>query len=120
MLLPRILILAVFLFVLSAGVYAEPPSLPGTTLLTGHDDFAKRMVEGIHAYLDRELAASASGRATYWHRDLGDTARYETSIAPNRDRFRHMIGLTDTRDRVTMRLESSVRTGSAEIGRAHV
>ena len=53
----RLLVFALCLLVVTLSAFADPPSLPGTSPLTGNDDLAKRMVEGIHAYLDRELSA---------------------------------------------------------------
>src|SRR5882757_1135096 len=108
MLFSRLCLLALLLLACCSAVFAQPPALPGTLPLFGQDDLAKRMVEGIHAYLDRELADSPARRAVEWHRDFSDAARYAASVEPNRERLRRMIGLKDTRDRVHMRLEATV------------
>ncbi len=116
MLTLRLLVVAVLLLPLSVAALAQ--TLPGTDPLTGNEDLAKGMVEGLHAYLDRELEASAAGRAAYWHRDLTDGARYEASVAPNRERLRRMIGVVDARAPVAMRLEADVQEGKAPAGLA--
>jgi dienelactone hydrolase len=124
MLVLRLVLLAVLVAAFCAGAGAEPPRLPGTAPLTGHDDLAKSMVEGIHAYLDGALRDSVAGRAALWHRDLTDGARYEASVSPNRERLRRMIGAQDARERVVMRFEPDAAdrpsaAGPAATGRGY-
>jgi len=57
---------------------AQP--LPGTQPLALQGDLAAQMVEGMHRFLDRETAASIQRRP-----------------APDRERFRRIIGLVDER-----------------------
>ncbi|HLJ56228.1 MAG TPA: hypothetical protein VKT77_14400 [Chthonomonadaceae bacterium] len=106
MLLLRFCLFALLLLPLGAAVLAQAPSLPGTAPLAGDEDLAKAMVEGIHAYLDRALAASEAGRATFWHRDLTSLERYDASVATNRERLSRMLGVVDHRDSVKMRLDA--------------
>ena len=75
--------------------------LPGTQPLTQPGDLSAPMVEGIHQYLLREIDRSLGERKNYWQRDLSSREAYENSIAPNRERFRKMIGAVDARLPVT-------------------
>src|SRR5208283_1392903 len=70
---------------------------PGTTPLTREGDLAAQMVGGIHRYLEKQTAASVEKRAALWNRDYSSPAAYEASVAPQRERFRHIIGLIDPR-----------------------
>jgi hypothetical protein len=79
---------------------ASPPSpdqLPGTEPLTREGDLAAQMVEGIHRYLAEQTAASVEKRGALWNRDYSSRAAYEASVAPQRERFRQIIGLIDPR-----------------------
>jgi dienelactone hydrolase len=59
---------------------AEP--LPDTKPLAETGDLARKMVDGLHAYLDREIAASAAKRDT---------------VTPSRDHLRKILGVVDQR-----------------------
>jgi dienelactone hydrolase len=74
-----------------------PAQLAGTTPLTMEGDLAAQMVAGMRRYLDRLTSASVDGRAAFWNRDYSSRAAYESSVASNRERFRHIIGLRDQR-----------------------
>jgi dienelactone hydrolase len=76
---------------------APPAQLPGTAALDWQDDLADRMMDGLHRYIERKIAASPQDRAARWHRDPSSAKAYEASIAENRDRFRKIIGATDPR-----------------------
>jgi len=96
----------VFLVCALACTFAAPASaqaLPNTKLLTGKEDFAATMVDGIDAWLDRAVAASVKQRAQHWKRDFTSPQAYEVSITPNRERFRRLIGVVD--ERLPPRLE---------------
>lgn len=71
--------------------------LPGTTLLEPHADRSSAMRAGFRKYLLAETEASIQRRAPLWKRDCTSLASYEKSIAPNRARFRQMIGAVDDR-----------------------
>src|SRR5438552_3916946 len=79
---------------------AQPFS--GTELLTWEGDLAARMVARIDQYLSRELEASPRARTAKWSRDFSSIDNYLRSIAPNRQRFREIIGLADQRAEVRM------------------
>jgi dienelactone hydrolase len=74
---------------------AEP--LPGTKPLTEEGELHKKMVDGIHKYLDRELAASVDKRKQYWKLDFTSPEAYAKSIDPNRARLKTILGVVDKR-----------------------
>lgn len=71
--------------------------LPGTELLTEKGDLAAEMVDGMHRFLLGETQRQAAGREHLWNRDYSSPERYAQSVAPNRDRFRRIIGAVDQR-----------------------
>ena len=80
------------------GASALPPSrLPGTEPLTREGDLAAQMVAGIHGFLADLTTASVDKRSMLWNRDYSSRAAYEASVAAQRERFRHIIGLIDPR-----------------------
>ena len=76
---------------------AHAQALPGTKLLEGKADFARVMVDGIGKYLDRETAASVEKRKAHWKLDYSSPQAYVKSVAPNRERFKKIIGVVDQR-----------------------
>jgi dienelactone hydrolase len=74
---------------------AEP--LPDTRPLTAEGDLAAQMVEGMHKYLDRELAASVKKRQEFWKPDFSSPEAYAKSVEPNRERLRRILGVVDKR-----------------------
>jgi len=74
---------------------AEP--LPGTKPLVSDDNLSRKMVDGIHAYLDREIAASVKKRESHWKLDFTSEAAYLKSVEPNRERLKAMLGVVDPR-----------------------
>lgn len=84
----------------AAGALDTPPPpsvLPGTQELTPQGDLSTQMVQGIHQYLLRQTTASVEKRSAHWHRDHASPEAYERSVAPNRERFRQIVGLIDER-----------------------
>lgn len=73
-----------------------PPVLPGTEKFTRQGDLAAQMVQGMHEYLLKQTAAVGK-RQALWHRDISSLEAYERSVAPNRERFRKIVGLIDKR-----------------------
>lgn len=91
-----------------------PPVLPGTEALTQQGEMTAQMVQGMHQYLLEQTAASVEKRQALWHRDLSSPEAYEQSIAPNRERFRKIVGLIDERTADPIpSIESMVRGPSA-------
>ena len=72
-------------------------ALPGTQPLTLEGDLSAQMVAGIDQFLTRETAESIAARQSYWQRDFSSAAAYETSVPPNRERLRRIIGAVDAR-----------------------
>ncbi len=65
---------------------AEP--LPNTKALTIEGNLSTKQVEGMHKYLDRELAASAKNRDAEWKK---------LDAAKHRDALKKMLGVVDAR-----------------------
>jgi dienelactone hydrolase len=98
------------LFLLLTGPTAVPQvvTLPKTAPLTQPGDLSAQMVDGIHAFLSREIDRSVDERPRHWQRDFSSRDAYEKSVAPNRDRFRRLIGAVDPRvEEVVMEFVSS-------------
>jgi dienelactone hydrolase len=74
---------------------AEP--LPNTKPLEEKEPLHKKMVDGIHTYLDREIAASVAKRKDFWKPDFSSPEAYLKSIEPNRERLRKYLGVVDKR-----------------------
>jgi dienelactone hydrolase len=92
---PRLPLAFLFAGLLVPAAAAEP--LPGTQPLAVEGDAAAHMVAGIDTYLDRELAAAVAKRAMSWKPDYSSPEAYARSVAPNRDRLRHILGVVDPR-----------------------
>lgn len=74
-----------------------PATLPGTQPLTWDGDLPLKMVDDLHAFADRETAASVVRRAQHWKRDLSSREAYEQSVAPNRARLAKSLGVMEKR-----------------------
>ncbi|MDZ4852892.1 MAG: prolyl oligopeptidase family serine peptidase [Pirellulaceae bacterium] len=81
----------------SLKVADKGDTLLNTRSLANAGDLSEQMVAGIHRFLDREIAASIALRETLWSRDFSDPAAYERSIEPNRQRFKEILGVVDSR-----------------------
>lgn len=75
----------------------EPGIVPGTEPLDWSGDIASRLMDGVDRFLLREIELSVERRAEYWQRDLTSATAYDTSIAPNRQRLAHVLGVRDSR-----------------------
>jgi dienelactone hydrolase len=91
--------LFVLLGLVVSPAMADP--LPDTKPLKFEGDPAAKMADGIHKYLDRELAASVTKRRSFWKPDFSSAEAYTGSVAPNRDRLRRILGVVDKRLPVT-------------------
>ncbi len=92
----RLAVLAISLPLCSPASRAAEP-LPNTKALTEEGDIAAKMVQGIHKYLDREIAAASKARDGLWKLDRSSPEAYAKSVAPHRASFRKLLGLVDTR-----------------------
>ena len=76
---------------------AEPTPLPGTKPLTLEGDIASQLVDGVDRFLLAEIEKSIGRRSAFWNRDLSSPEKYNASIAPNRRRLAHILGVRDAR-----------------------
>ena len=71
--------------------------LPGTQLLDWQGDLSERMMEGAHRFVERKIGESIEKRQRHWKRDFSSRQAYEASVEPNRQRFKKIIGVVDSR-----------------------
>jgi len=60
-------------------------------------DIASNMVAGVDQFLLRKIDESVAGRAQFWPRDVSSWQAYEQSLATNRQRLAHILGVCDER-----------------------
>ncbi len=91
------LALAIVATWISLGL-AKAETLPNTAALTWPEaDLSERLMDGAHAFVERKIGDAKETRARYWNYDFSSPAAYEKSVAPNRERFREIIGVVDER-----------------------
>ena len=103
--------------VASATLAGETPSgqpYPGTQPLTLEGDIASLIVDGADRFLLKKLEESVGQRASFWKRDLSSAEKYNASIAPNRERLAHILGVRDAR-RPIAGLELMATTGRSAV-----
>ncbi len=83
-------------FASTAAKSADP--LPNTKPLTETGDLARLMVDGIHKYLDRELAAAPGKRDELWKAEIISKEQLAKSLPAKRERLRKMLGVVDERE----------------------
>ena len=71
--------------------------LPGTCPLKIVEPLDEVMVSGINRFALREIENSPQTRAAKWQRNYSNHDAYAKSVAPNRERFRAVIGAVDPR-----------------------
>lgn len=80
-------------------------NLAGTAPLTTPGDMASNLVAGVDRFLLRKIDESVAGRSRFWHRDFSSRQAYEQSLATNRARLAHILGVRDRRvDKVELEL----------------
>ena len=63
--------LAVILCLVAAGLgLAQTATLENTQPLDWQGPIDEKMLDGLHVYIDRKLAASVEARGRYWSRDF--------------------------------------------------
>jgi dienelactone hydrolase len=72
-------------------------TLPGTRPLVEDGDLSKKMLDGVHRFVERKIDESVAARAKLWKRDPSSREAYERSIQANRASFRTIIGAVDPR-----------------------
>ncbi|MDD4144987.1 MAG: hypothetical protein PHN68_10165, partial [Prolixibacteraceae bacterium] len=99
----KVLVSLLICFFIPVFVIGQPEGeamhLPGTELMSKADveGIRSRMIEGMIAYFKRELSVIPELRTEYWNYDFTSRESYDLSIQPNRDRFKHITGITDQR-----------------------
>ena len=93
--LPALLCVSVSLWLLPDSSTAEP--LPGTKPLTEEGELYKKMVDGIHKYLDREIAASVDKRKEKWKLGKQSAEAYNAGLEKARERLAKVLGVIDRR-----------------------
>ena len=94
---PAKLLLLTLLGVAAVVCPAKAQPLNGTAPLTMEGDIASNLVAGADRFLLRKLDESVAGRAQFWHRDFSSWQAYEQSLATNRQRLAHILGVRDPR-----------------------
>ena len=80
-----------------AGQPIDGRPLPGTEPLAMDGDIASQLVAGVDKFLLREIDKSVERRARFWRRDFSSPEAYNQSIATNRQRLAHILGVRDPR-----------------------
>ncbi|HWV98482.1 MAG TPA: dienelactone hydrolase family protein [Candidatus Acidoferrum sp.] len=84
----------------SASVaWSQGQPLAGTAPLTMEGDIASNLVAGVDRFLLRKIDESAARSEQFWYRDLSSWPAYEQSLATNRQRLAHILGVRDQRVR---------------------
>jgi dienelactone hydrolase len=78
-------------------VAEQPSRLPGTERLTIEGDISSQLVAGVDKFLLEQIEASGASRAKHWKRNVSSTNAYNHSIAANRSRLAHIVGVRDAR-----------------------
>ena len=93
----RFLLCGFSLCVFSVSVVRSAEPLPNTKSLDEKGDLARLMVDGIHTYLDRELAAAPKKRDELWKADFASKDALVKSLPAKRDRLKAILGVVDAR-----------------------
>ena len=96
----RAAVIPLLALILTAPAFGQAPTqdhLPGTAPLDLATPLDVAMVRGINRFAEEELALSRDRRRRHWQPDFSGAAAYERSIAPNRERFTNLIGVSDSR-----------------------
>lgn len=80
------------------GMVCADDILSGTVPITWPEaDLSTRLMDGAHAFVERKISEAREKRSRQWKHDFSSPEAYERSVAPNRERFRNMIGVVDAR-----------------------
>src|SRR5271166_6595273 len=90
-------VLILFLAAGSVAMGDEVITLPDSRPLTGQEDIAVKMMDGLHRFIERKIEQSVEKRTRHWKRDCSSAPAYEKSVQANRERFRKIIGVVDGR-----------------------
>ncbi len=93
-----LLALAAFLTYAPALVAIDfKENILGTQPLTLAGDVASNLVAGVDRFLLREIEKAQENRAKFWNRNGSSAEGLENSIATNRARLAHILGMRDSR-----------------------
>jgi len=81
----------------SFGKPVDNKPLAGTKPLEMEGDIASTLVAGVDKFLLRKLDESIARRERHWKRDFASPEAYNKSIATNRARLAHILGVRDAR-----------------------
>jgi dienelactone hydrolase len=88
----------VFVWILGVCSLANAEELPGTAPLEWpEEDLSARLMDGAHRFVEQQIANSEQSRGQRWHYDFSSRDAYSRSIEPNRERFRVIHGVVDSR-----------------------
>ncbi len=90
--------LLLFFFLAILAKTSAQSAIPFTSSpLTEQGDLSAKMVEGINNFLLKETYLLQKQRAGLWKRDFSSTAAYQKSIAPQRTKLAHILGIAEER-----------------------
>jgi dienelactone hydrolase len=75
----------------------DSASLPDTKPLDWQGDLSVQIMDGCHRFIERKIDQSIDNRPALWHRDFSSAAAYAKSVEPNRERFKKILGVVDSR-----------------------
>lgn len=75
--------------------------LPQTAFLA-YDVQWENIIDGVRMFYEKRIEKLKPRRIMYWHRDTSTLDAYEKSVAPNRRRFRSLLGAIDEREIVSL------------------
>src|SRR5262249_50950610 len=107
------LALLVLACMVSSAIADEPSVLPDTKPLTGNEDFASTMIDGIDRFLLRKTDEVALNREKFWNRDLlNGVDGHVSADEPNRQRLLKILGMRiSRRSDIPMDVLSTTRGG---------
>lgn len=79
------------------GQPLDTAPLAGTAPLTLTGDIASNLVAGVDRFLLRQTQESVAQRSRHWSRDFSSATAYTASVATNRQRLAHILGVRDAR-----------------------
>ncbi|MBY5959400.1 dienelactone hydrolase family protein [Membranicola marinus] len=75
--------------------------MPQTDLLE-HEVQWENIIDGVRMFYEKRIEKLKPRRRRHWDRDTSSTEAYEKSVAPNRDRFRSLLGAIDKREHMSL------------------
>ncbi|HZH73036.1 MAG TPA: dienelactone hydrolase family protein, partial [Mariniphaga sp.] len=60
------------------------------------------IIDGVRTFYENRIPEIKNRRKLYWDRDTSSAEAYNSSVAPNRERFRTILGAIDEREHVSM------------------